>query len=171
MRRTKDFADAIRAKLAANPDLAKLVEDELFNADLASKVYAARKAAGLTQKELAERAHTQQSVISRIEDADYEGRSLTLLSKIAKALDLQLRVELCERCVSQSERISQTYFVEWPEAWQEPRHLEPWQESTPWDEYEGNVIIDSSRGFQGKWTFTEGINWIMQNSGSPLIAR
>ncbi len=113
MGRTRNFADAIRAKLAANPDLAEAVEAELFNADLATKVYEARKAAGLTQKQLADLAGTQQSVISRIEDADYEGRSLNLLSRIAKALGLQLRVEFYGGPSGQGARLSETYSIEW----------------------------------------------------------
>jgi predicted transcriptional regulator len=35
---------------------------------------------------LAERIGTKQSVISRLEDADYEGHSLTMLQRIATAL-------------------------------------------------------------------------------------
>jgi transcriptional regulator with XRE-family HTH domain len=95
MTTTRDYAEVIRAELAADPALARRVEAESFNADLASKVYEARTAAGLTQSQLAELAGTQQSVISRIEDADYEGRSLKLLRKIADALRLTLRVEFC----------------------------------------------------------------------------
>jgi ribosome-binding protein aMBF1 (putative translation factor) len=95
MGRTKNFADFIRAKLAANPELAEAVEDESFNAYIAMQVYEARTAAGLTQKQLAERAGTKQSVISRIEDADYDGHSLSLLKRIARALGMKLRVEFC----------------------------------------------------------------------------
>ena len=93
MTRTRNFADVIRAKLVAHPDLAEHVEQEAFNTDIAMKVYKARIEAGLTQKELAARIGTQQSVISRIEDADYEGHSLSILRRITKALGKKLRVE------------------------------------------------------------------------------
>ena len=93
MKRTRDFAEVIRAKLAADPDLAEAVESESFNADIAIKVYELRMAADLTQKELADRIGSHQSVISRIEDADYDGHSLTLLKRIAHALHKRLRVE------------------------------------------------------------------------------
>src|SRR5438034_10892554 len=93
MARTRNFADVIRAKMAANPDLAEAVESELFNADVAMKVYEARKAAGLSQKKLAELIGTQQSVISRIEDADYDGHSLKLLRRIAAVLGKKLQIE------------------------------------------------------------------------------
>ena len=47
-----------------------------------------REAAGLTQAELAERIGTTQSVISRLESDDYDGHSLSMLSRIGdEALD------------------------------------------------------------------------------------
>jgi len=36
-------------------------------------------------------------VISRLDDADYEGHSLRMLERIAHALDLELRVEMVPR--------------------------------------------------------------------------
>ena len=89
----KDFAEVIRRKLASDPVLAEAVEIESLNAEIAMKVYECRKKARLTQKQLAERIGTQQSVISRIEDADYDGHSLGLLNRIARALGKSLRVE------------------------------------------------------------------------------
>ena len=57
-------------------------------------IYAARTAAGLTQKELARRIGTSQSVIARLEDADYKGHSLSMLRRIADALDLAVDINL-----------------------------------------------------------------------------
>lgn len=93
MSRTRNFAEVIRSKLAADPKLAEAVAVEALNTDVAMKVYEARTTARLTQKQLAERVGTRQSVISRIEDADYDGHSLNLLQRIARALGLKLRVE------------------------------------------------------------------------------
>src|SRR5712692_8819186 len=90
---TRNFRDFIRAKLAANPELAQTIEEESFNADIAQQVYDLRIEAGMTQRQLAELVGTQQSVISRIEDADYDGHSLTMLKRIAKALKRRLRVD------------------------------------------------------------------------------
>jgi predicted transcriptional regulator len=45
-----------------------------------------RTAADLSQKDLAQRVGTTQSVISRLEDADYDGHSLSMLERIAHAL-------------------------------------------------------------------------------------
>ncbi len=92
-RTTRDFAEVIGAKLAGNPKLAEAVENEAFSADIAQKVYDLRKEAGLTQQQLASLIQTTQSVISRIEDADYDGHALALLKRIAFALGKKLRVE------------------------------------------------------------------------------
>ncbi len=59
---------------------------------VARKIYRIRKRAGLTQQQLAKLVSTTTSVISRLEDADYEGHSLTMLHRIAAALDKRLEV-------------------------------------------------------------------------------
>ncbi len=68
------------------------LEQERVNAEVARTIFELREQAGLSQKELAERVQTTQSVISRLEDADYEGHSLSMLNRIAKALNQQLQV-------------------------------------------------------------------------------
>jgi DNA-binding XRE family transcriptional regulator len=92
-RRTRDFGEVIQAELDADPKLAEAVAQEILHAQIAQQVYALRIEANLTQSQLAKRVGTQQSVISRIEDADYEGHSLTLLGRIADALGKHLRVD------------------------------------------------------------------------------
>ena len=96
MARTKDFAEHVQAKMAADPLLAQSIEQEVINSEIARQVYDLRTAAKLTQKDLADRIGTQQSVISRIEDADYDGHSLGILKRIADALGKKLRVEFCD---------------------------------------------------------------------------
>jgi transcriptional regulator with XRE-family HTH domain len=68
------------------------LQEERANAEVARTIYELRKDAGLSQKELAELIGTTQSVISRLEDADYEGHSLSMLHRIAKALNQRLTV-------------------------------------------------------------------------------
>jgi transcriptional regulator with XRE-family HTH domain len=48
--------------------------------------------AGLTQGELAKLIGTTASVISRLEDADYEGHSLAMLRRIAAALNKRVEI-------------------------------------------------------------------------------
>ena len=97
MARTRNFAKQIERKLAANPKLRSSVEKELFNAEIASQIYRARMQAGLTQDELAQRTGTRQSVIARLEDAEYGGHSLTMVWRIADALDRRLHLEFRAR--------------------------------------------------------------------------
>ncbi len=67
-------------------------EVELANADVARKIYDLRTKARLTQSELAKLVGTTASVISRLEDADYDGHSLAMLRRIAAALDKRVEI-------------------------------------------------------------------------------
>lgn len=60
--------------------------------DLAMLVREMREAAGFTQTELAKKAGTTQSVIARLEDAEYAGHSLTMLERIAAACGVALKL-------------------------------------------------------------------------------
>jgi len=64
----------------------------LHQIDLALLVREMREEAGLTQTELAKRAGTTQSVIARLEDAEYTGHSLATLERIALACGMALRL-------------------------------------------------------------------------------
>ncbi len=75
-----------------DPQRKASVEAERVNAQVARMIYDLRNDAGLTQKELAELVDTTQSVISRLEDADYEGHSLSILNRIAEALKQKMTV-------------------------------------------------------------------------------
>ena len=44
---------------------------------------------------------TTQSVISRLEDADYEGHSLSMLQRIATALRMRLKVSLVREAAAE----------------------------------------------------------------------
>ena len=59
---------------------------------MARKIRDLRTKAGLTQKRLAKLVGTTHSVISRLEDADYEGHSLAMLNRIATAMDKRVEI-------------------------------------------------------------------------------
>ena len=67
-------------------------EEEVINAEIARKIYDLRTKAGLTQQELASRVGTTKSAICRLEDADYDGHSLSMLRRIAEALDKRVQI-------------------------------------------------------------------------------
>jgi DNA-binding XRE family transcriptional regulator len=68
------------------------VATERMNAEIARLLYDMRTEAGLTQERLAELVGTTQSVISRLEDSNYDGHSLSMLNRIAEALHKKLSV-------------------------------------------------------------------------------
>jgi ribosome-binding protein aMBF1 (putative translation factor) len=66
---------------------------ERENTDIAEQIYVLRTQAGLSQSQLAKLVGTTQSVISRLEDADYSGHSIAMLRKIGIALHQRLQVQ------------------------------------------------------------------------------
>ena len=92
--RTEDAGRILDRLRGADMDLRHRIEEQKLNTKIAEMALAAREQAGLTQSQLAKRIGTTQSVISRLEDADYQGRSLTLLQRIAATLHHRLEVRL-----------------------------------------------------------------------------
>lgn len=78
--------------IAGDPKREEEYEDEVLNAQIARKIFELRTKAGLTQQELADRVGTSKSAICRLEDADYEGHSLSMLKRIAEALDKRVEI-------------------------------------------------------------------------------
>jgi hypothetical protein len=74
-------ADAVEIldEMFIGDDPGRIAPLEQANLDLhvGQLIYATRVAADLSQRQLANRAGTTQSVISRLEDADYHGHSLS----------------------------------------------------------------------------------------------
>ena len=78
--------------VAGDPKREQEFEEEVINAEIARKIYELRTKAALTQQELAARVGTSKSAICRLEDADYEGHSLSMLKRIAEALDKRVEI-------------------------------------------------------------------------------
>jgi ribosome-binding protein aMBF1 (putative translation factor) len=70
----------------------KIFELTPHQIDLALLVREMREDADLTQAELAKKVGTTQSVIARLEDAEYTGHSLTMLERIATACGVALKL-------------------------------------------------------------------------------
>jgi transcriptional regulator with XRE-family HTH domain len=62
--------------------------------DVALQLAALREQAGLSQVELARKLKTTQQQISRLESPGYEGHSLSMLRRVARALHARVRVVL-----------------------------------------------------------------------------
>lgn len=83
-----------RRYMKGDPKREASLRAERLHASIACLIYTTRKKIGLTQKELAELAGTTQSVICRLEEADYQGHSLSLVWRIAEALGHKLTVRM-----------------------------------------------------------------------------
>jgi DNA-binding XRE family transcriptional regulator len=66
------------------------LEEARINAEAARLIYQMRTEAQLSQQELAKLVRTTQSVISRLEDDDYDGHSLKMLARISVVLNKHL---------------------------------------------------------------------------------
>lgn len=98
MKRKKTTADALEILhnrfFKGNPKAQKQLIIERQKAEIAAEIYNLRRQAGLTQKQLAKQIGTTQSVISRLEDADYRGHSLEMLRRIAAALHCRVEIRI-----------------------------------------------------------------------------
>jgi len=90
--RTSDAIEILDRMMGADPEMHRLVQEARVNAEVAQLIFDVRTKAKLTQKQLAELIGTTQSVIARLEDADYEGHSLSMLQRIASALHKRLEI-------------------------------------------------------------------------------
>jgi ribosome-binding protein aMBF1 (putative translation factor) len=97
MSNTDDALKIIRRSIGDDPELEDMLRESSINAQVSMIIYDIRKQAGLTQSQLAEAIGTTQSVIARLEDADYEGHSLSMLTRIASALNQKLEIKMSPR--------------------------------------------------------------------------
>jgi len=92
----KSTTDAVeilhRRFFKGQPERLKALEEARADDEVARKIFELRKKAGLTQAQLAKMIGTTASVISRLEDAGYEGHSLAMLRRIAAALDKRVEI-------------------------------------------------------------------------------
>jgi DNA-binding XRE family transcriptional regulator len=91
-KKTSDGTAILDGITGKDPKIQALLSEEAENLRIAKNIYELRNKAGLSQVELAKRIGTTQSVISRLEDADYEGHSLHMLQRVAAALDKRIEI-------------------------------------------------------------------------------
>ena len=97
-KKTTTDATKILADIAGNdPKRQQAFEEAVANREVAQRICELREQAGLSQTELAKRVGTTQSVISRLEDADYEGHSLAMLNRIAAAVERRVEIRFLPR--------------------------------------------------------------------------
>jgi len=82
MKGKTNAVEILRRRAKKDPKLQALSEEEIINYQAALAIRQAREVAGLTQ--LAKKIGTTRSVISRLEEADYEGHTLKILERIGE---------------------------------------------------------------------------------------
>jgi DNA-binding XRE family transcriptional regulator len=90
---TSDAIELLHRRLfRGQPERQRVLDEARADDEVARKIYELRKKAGLTQAQLAKMIGTTASVISCLEDADYEGHSLAMLRRIAAALNKRVEI-------------------------------------------------------------------------------
>ena len=87
----KDWKE-LKKELLKNPKFKKLYEESQPEYEIARAIIKARIEKGYTQKDLAKKLNTTQSVVSRIEQGKTSA-SISFLKRIAQALDTSLQVQ------------------------------------------------------------------------------
>jgi len=85
-------AGIVRRRSGASETYRKAYYRAAQQVDLAMLVRAMREESGMTQAELARKIGTTQSVIARLEDAEYRGHSLTMLERVAGVCGVTLKL-------------------------------------------------------------------------------
>ncbi len=100
-KRKKNTSDAVeilhRRYYEGTPERISALEEARAEDELARKIYELREQAGLTQQRLAKLVGTTASVISRLEDSEYQGHSLTMLKRIAAAVNKRVEIRFVPR--------------------------------------------------------------------------
>lgn len=97
MAKSSDALRLLEGMLGRGKRMRQVAARATVNAEVAQLIYSARRRAGMTQAQLARLVGTSQPVIARLEDADYGGHSLTMLQRIATALDRRVVLRLTPR--------------------------------------------------------------------------
>lgn len=97
--------DELKARVLADPETKALYDELEPEFALMSQMLRARRSAGLTQAEVAERMGTKAPAVTRLESSLGSGKhspSLATLQKYAQAVGCKLRIELVQETEEKS---------------------------------------------------------------------
>ncbi|MCA9753671.1 MAG: helix-turn-helix domain-containing protein [Gemmatimonadetes bacterium] len=103
-RKTSNAVEILSRRYARTKKEKVALEEARAGAEIARKLHELRTKAGITQAELARLVGTSRTVITRLEDDDYDGHSLSMLRRVAAALNK--RVELRFVSVPSSKKVA-----------------------------------------------------------------
>jgi DNA-binding XRE family transcriptional regulator len=97
-----------RDRLLADPEYRAVYEEEAAKSELWLQLVEARQAAGLTQKQLAERIGVSQAQVARLEQEGYDAYTLTTLRRYVAALGDEFTLEVRIRRRESGESVEHT---------------------------------------------------------------
>ena len=90
---TTDAVEIIHSRyFKGKPDRLRELEQVRADDAVARRIFDLRTKAGLSQRALAKLVGTTASAICRLEDADYEGHSMAMMTRIAAALNRRVEI-------------------------------------------------------------------------------
>ena len=99
-KRTSDAVELMNKWYGGDEEWEQELAEERIRVQVGQIVYDLRTEAGLSQETLAKLTGTSQSIISRVENADYEGSALEMLYRICSALHRQIKVERLDKQIA-----------------------------------------------------------------------
>ncbi len=81
-----------RRHFRGRPQMERLLDQARERLKVSEQLYYLRQAQGLTQGELAERAKTSRTVITRLENSNYDRHTLSTLCKVAGAMGHEVHI-------------------------------------------------------------------------------
>lgn len=92
MKNSESHREYLIETFKTDPEARYAYAEDFLDTVIASQIYVLREQRGMTQAELAAAIGTKQSGISRLEDINHSAWKTQTLTKIARALDVRLRV-------------------------------------------------------------------------------
>ena len=106
MAKTRDALKILDRLTGDDQSVQEGIGEARINFEVAQMIHDGRIRAGLSQRQLAAMIGTKQPVIARLEDGDYEGHSLTMLQRIAAALEQRLERRFVSRKAAGKGRVT-----------------------------------------------------------------
>lgn len=97
--KTSSATEILRRRIDQDPELKAYVTEARAHRQIAELIHELREAEGLSQQELAEMIGTSQSTIARLEDIEYSGHTLTMLTRILTALGRDLEIHAPKKVI------------------------------------------------------------------------
>jgi ribosome-binding protein aMBF1 (putative translation factor) len=91
--KTSDATELMTRWYGGDEKWDQMLVEERLKVQVGQIVHDLRAEVGISQEALAKLAGTSQSIVSRVENADYEGSALEMLYRICLALHREVKVE------------------------------------------------------------------------------